>query len=163
MEAILETAAEKKDIAPRRDVYCFLCTGNTCRSPMAEALFNYKYADASRVACSAGLMLGGDPISPLAAEALEKVGIPSSGEHDYRKHCSRIITEEIVENSLRVICMSAEHAMQLMCAFPMHAGRIAVMPYDIPDPYGGTAEDYEKCLAAIEEGLDMIFAPQSHE
>lgn len=163
MEAILETAPEKTETPQPRDVYCFLCTGNTCRSPMAEALFNYKYADQSRAACSAGMMLGGDPISPLAAAALEKAGVPSSGNHDYKNHRSRIITEEIIENSQRVICMSAEHAMQLMCAFPMYAGRVAVMPYDIPDPYGGTAEDYEKCLAAISEGLEMIFSGDHHE
>jgi protein-tyrosine phosphatase len=163
VEAVLEASPEKTDTAKKRDVYCFVCTGNTCRSPMAEALFNYKYADDTRVARSAGLMIGGDPISPLAAAALEKAGISSEGEHDYKNHRSQIISDEIIENSARVICMSAEHAMQLMCAFPMYAGRIAVMPYDIPDPYGGTAEDYDNCLAAISEGLEMIFAGEADE
>ena len=150
---------------------CFVCTGNTCRSPMAEAVFNHifrvpeicsacdpgKLLARSVRAESAGLFALGDPIAENAVKALEAAGIPSRPDNDYRGHISRSINAEIMEECDAVIGLSGSHAMQLMSFFPQYASKITSMPRSIPDPFGGDLEDYRACLAAITEGIREMF------
>ena len=95
----------------RPTLVCFVCTGNTCRSPMAEATVNHLFrvppvctaCDMQRVlsmpsvrATSAGLYGAGDPIAKNAVRALEAADIPSTPDNDYKNHISRPINPEIM-------------------------------------------------------------------
>lgn len=158
---------------------CFVCTGNTCRSPMAEALFNdmartppiCSMSDLERLlgqrpmrATSAGLYATGAPIAQNAVSALEKRGIRSSADNDYRGHRSRALTTEIMEGCDLIVGMTGAHAMSLMAAYPEFASKITSMPVDIPDPYGMDGAAYDACLAAIEKGLlTMFFGEDSND
>ena len=75
---------EIKDIRTKDiRIYCFVCTGNTCRSPMAEALLNHVGAAHGFFACSRGIAAqSGAPISENACLALEAAGIASEGRND---------------------------------------------------------------------------------
>ena len=153
---------------------CFVCTGNTCRSPMAAAVAN-SMANEMRLALpeslresvapaveaiSAGLgAIEGDPISPLAVRALEEAGGTPVPDHDYRTHTAHRLPPEIAEQCDMIIGLSGSHVMGLLMQFPGLAGRIAGMPAEIPDPYGGDLDTYRKCLAEITAGVKALLFP----
>ena len=129
---------------------CFVCTGNTCRSPMAEAYYNHAKGNGRRVAVSAGVAPHpGDPISPLAAAALAAAGIESCEENDYLSHVAREIDDGIFECCDRVVAMTSQIAFVLMLNFPLYASQITTLGEDVRDPYGGDAAQYEATLDQI--------------
>lgn len=145
-EKIKESPAEKRTIL-------FVCTGNTCRSPMCVALFNALYAGKSLRAESCGLAADGSPISPNAVAALIRRGIKSEGDNDYLSHISRPVTEELMEKAALVVGMTGRHAMELMFRYPAFASKITALSRDISDPYGGDVAVYERCLREMEDVL----------
>lgn len=167
-----ELLKEKRDGAaaepPRRIL--FVCTGNTCRSPMAAALLNHMAraregcsvgtdtAGAALVATSAGLYAReGDPITPAAADALAEAGVPSTAQNDYRAHRARLVNAEMIAQADEVVAISANHAMELMLRFPEYAARIGTLPLDIPDPFGGDAKTYQGCLDMLSYAIGLKF------
>lgn len=138
------------------ELILFVCTGNTCRSPMAAALFNHLYGE-DKIAVSAGLAADGGLISTNAVYALRQREIPSTEKNDYENHRSRTVTAEMMKAAERVIGISARHAVALIAAFPEYAEKIEAMPSDISDPFGGSKEDYVQCLKNIEEAEKILF------
>jgi len=166
LEAKTETELEQ----PLR--VCFVCSGNTCRSPMAAAVANHlarasvpslpeelrSLAQPPLVAFSAGLYANeGDPISPHAADALEAAGIPSLPPNSYRDHRSHTLTNQEAEQYDLLVGLTRRHAMMLLLHFPALASRITFLPLDIADPYGGDAEQYRKCLEEITRAVRIRF------
>ena len=139
--------------------YLFVCSGNTCRSPMAAALFNYLFGKDGRRATSAGLVATGAGISSGAEKALRDRGVPNTENNDYIHHISHNVTREDIENARLVVAATGFHATQLIMRFPEYATKISVFPEDIPDPYGGTDEEYAGCLKKIEDMLTSVFPP----
>lgn len=176
-----ETLCEAKPVPVRADRdetktrrVCFVCTGNTCRSPMAEAVANalshYRLEGLPEAvrdcatlpveAFSAGLYAcEGDPIAQNAVLALEQAGIETVAEHDYHKHTAHLLNEETAEQFDLLIGMSGSHTMEMMMRFPHLAQKITCMPKPISDPYGGDLERYAACLAEITDGVqELLFA-----
>ncbi|MBQ6263521.1 MAG: hypothetical protein IJK58_08425 [Clostridia bacterium] len=143
--------------------YLFVCSGNTCRSPMAAALFNYLFGKDGRRAISAGLVATGAGISAGAEKALRDRGVPNTEDNDYIHHVSHNVTREDIESARLVIAVTGFHATQLILRFPEHATKISVLPEDVPDPYGGTDEEYAECLKTIEKMLTSVFPPVKEE
>ena len=132
---------------------CFVCTGNTCRSPMAAAVYNHLHRGEPTHAVSRGVAAHpGHPIHPYAVEALRKAGVPSTPGNDYEHHLSALMDEETAKWADELICLSSSHAMTLCCAYPAHAEKIRVLG-ELADPWGGTQEDYDRALAEIREAL----------
>lgn len=132
---------------PRRVL--FVCTGNTCRSPMAAALLNHLASGkgGEMVADSAGLYAReGDLITAPAAEALAEAGIAPTAQNDYRAHRARLVSAELVKEADEVIAITGGHAMELLMRFPEYAAKIGTLGVDIPDPFGGDGEVYRRCL-----------------
>jgi len=137
---------------------CFVCTGNTCRSPMAEAVLKHLGKGAYRV-CSAGISaFAGDVITPNAVVALKNAGIPCTCENDYENHTASLIDELTVKQCDKIVAISGSHMMALICAFPQYAEKITVMPEDIPDPFMRGQETYDLCLEKITDCVRRMFA-----
>lgn len=132
----------------------FVCTGNTCRSPMAEAALKaeLKKRKISWYSVqSAGLHAReGSPISEGSAFVLKEAKIPVSA-----KFKSRQLTEKMVAEAYAVVCMTEEQR-NLLAEFPNVTSMYELCGREIPDPYGGDAEVYRSTLRVIRANLDKI-------
>ena len=125
-----------------------VCTGNTCRSPMAAAVLNrileQQGFSGKYIAASAGVAaFDGQPATPNAVEAAGEEGLDLSG------HKARRITLEAIDEAERIFVMSEEHKRLLASALPDSAGKITVM--QVHDPYGADLETYRLCLRQVRD------------
>jgi len=143
----------------------FVCTGNLCRSPMAEGLLQARLAaDAARAdwqVGSAGVWANeGHPASAYAVDEMARRGI------DLHAHRSRGVTRELMAQADLVLVMTHSHAEMLNATFPEYASKVYLLSemigekYDISDPYGGARAEYEATAQGlarlIEEGYARI-------
>ncbi len=154
---------EKAETVCTKKKLVFVCTGNTCRSPMAAALYNHLFAEGEYLASSAGLYADGSPISEKAVSALMERGVLPTPSNDYRCHVSRPLDEKLISEADLVVAITGSHAMEIIFRYPANASKVAVMSEDVPDPYGGDAEVYRACLKKIEDILTASFAPGASE
>ena len=151
-----------KDLDTKKTIL-FVCTGNTCRSPMAAALFNHLFKDSPYLASSAGLYADGSPISENALAALMEKGVLPTQNNDYRNHISRQLDEKLVNEAGMIVGITGSHAMEIIFRYPASASKVAVMPEDVPDPYGGGIDVYRECLNKMEELLKVSFRENTSE
>lgn len=130
----------------------FVCSGNTCRSPMAAAVLNAhaKKENIEAAAFSAGLYTqDGLPYAEHSAEALREVGIELSGS-------SHQLTDEMFDQCDLVFGLTYSLTTALVAAFPAHSDKIYRFPLEVPDPFGGDMVLYRRSLLKITEGVDKI-------
>ncbi len=145
---------------PKRIV--FVCTGNVCRSPMAEYLLrHYLRGSADYTVSSAGLhAVPGLMASPAAIEVLREKGI------DLTPHRSRLLTQELADGAELIAAMTDGHIREIRMWFPAAGGkarllagfgRKAAAGRDIADPIGCSAAVYREIRDEIDAALlDMI-------
>lgn len=139
----------------------FVCTGNTCRSPMGEAIFR-KYL-AEKLGCgldevekkgykvaSAGTMgLSGLPVSPESVAACAERGL------DIRSYKSSALSEELVGQMDIIYTMSRAHLEAIKTVCPEAADKCELLAEqgDIADPIGGSQSEYNRCADMIEKAV----------
>ncbi|MFQ5654754.1 MAG: L-threonylcarbamoyladenylate synthase [Planctomycetota bacterium] len=141
-----------------------VCTGNSCRSPMAEALLRRllaahlgvsveELAQKGYQVTSAGIAaFGGGNASRNAIEVMKERGIDLSG------HRSRAVTRELTEDADLIIAMGPSHRWQLIQWHPEIVTKVHLIREEgIPDPIGGDIDAYEGCAADIEEALSRTW------
>jgi len=130
-------------------VVLFLCTGNTCRSPMAAALFSIASKDQSLDIRSAGTAAWlNTPATSNAVAAAAALGA------DCVSHASQLATPELLAEADLVVCLAASHAIQAAQFVP--AAKLRVLGGGVDDPFGGNLEVYQSCAAQINAALPAL-------
>lgn len=153
----------------------FVCTGNTCRSPMAEELaddaagrsrtvdFNFK--SAGTFACE------GEPATPEAIEVMDEVGL------NIERHRAQQFGKELAEWADVILCMEANHIEAMEAMAPdeeskMHTllgfavgvdGYPGETGYDVKDPYNEDIEDYRVARDQIAEAVEKALGRLERE
>ncbi|WP_226527949.1 low molecular weight protein arginine phosphatase [Metabacillus niabensis] len=139
----------------------FVCTGNTCRSPMAEALLKHgKSSDHIQVKSAGVFAVDGYQASPNAVEALREKGISSN-------HQSSGLTAELADWATIILTMTNQHKQSVIDYYP-HVGRKTYtlteyvsdpeegVTQDITDPFGGPLPMYRKTLTDLEKLIEKL-------
>src|SRR5678815_456711 len=137
----------------------FVCTGNICRSPMAEGLFRHIVKGRSdfRVLSAGVGAVDGLPPSEFAVRALKELGI------DIAKQRSRMLTADVVNQADYIFGMTHSHVDAITLLYPHAAEKTFLLrefdetldsfENDVPDPIGGSLETYLNCRDQIEQGI----------
>src|SRR3984885_10265591 len=140
----------------------FVCTGNICRSPMAEGIFRHIMKgrrDIQVVSAGIGAMEGQAP-SPYAVQAVRELGI------DISRQRSRQLTPELVQEADYIFGMTHSHVDTIFLLYPQAAEKtfllrefddtLDIFEKDISDPIGGSYEIYMNCRDQIEQGIATL-------
>ncbi len=149
----IEAAAMSEFAKP---MIALVCTGNTCRSPMAEAILKDLLAKAgggleSIVVLSAGVAAAdGAMASVQAIEVMDERGI------DISDHSSRPLSDAIMQRADLVLTMTRGHRASILTAWPDRAHQVRTLRRDggdIADPVGSSVEIYKHCAEQLEREL----------
>ena len=138
----------------KRKKILFVCTGNTCRSPMAEMLLRSKIKSRKIkwwdvLSCGVHAQKGA-PINSNARAALEERGVAIKDNF-----AARQLTQNLIENSVLVVTMTEAHRQMLEdCGNVVCISKFCNR--EVPDPYGADLDTYRLTLQIISEACDNI-------
>lgn len=146
-----------------KKVITVVCTGNICRSPMAERLLQHALAAETSLLAevqvlSAGVSaFPGDPASRNAVKAMKKVGL------DLSDHRSRPLSGQLLEISDLILTMTSSHVDIIRCHNPDLSSQVFRFrewvsdgSLEVPDPYGGSLHSYLETRDSLAEAIPSI-------
>ena len=139
----------------------FVCTGNICRSPMAQYLFKKMLSDAGRndvTVASAGISPAQLAVPEVAREALRAENVMDV------RHESKELSKALLEEADLVFAMENHHVESIRARFPMFAGKVHLLNRyagvkgrsGIRDPFGRPLASYVSTLKEIKDALARV-------
>ncbi|MGC7871739.1 low molecular weight protein arginine phosphatase [Desulfosporosinus sp. SYSU MS00001] len=134
----------------------FICTGNTCRSPMAERLARQLFGKEVQVTSAGIEAWEGEKASLQALEVLKEKNL------DLSDHRARRISTELMSEADWIIPMTQAQEERLKYRFPEFASKIRCLGgwgergRDIRDPWMGSVDEYRQTASEIEELLHYL-------
>jgi protein-tyrosine-phosphatase len=131
----------------------FVCTGNTCRSPMAQGLMNQLshkkgldiQATSAGIAASEGMMISGNALDALGEEGI-----------DMSYHRARQLTANDISNANIIFCMTDAHTATVAAIYPQAMDKLYTLGRGISDPFGGDLDMYRMCRDNIKAELANV-------
>lgn len=130
----------------------FICTGNTCRSPMAEAIARKKYPHITFSSCGIGAFPG-DSATRESIEAMKEYGI------DLTSHRARAFSAYMLDEYDIFAVMTSRHYEVLSELVPKD--KLVILGEGISDPYGQSQQQYNICAREISQAVDALMARYS--
>lgn len=128
----------------------FVCTGNTCRSPMAEAIMKHKKQD-WKVQSAGIYAAAGSRAAVHAVQVLVESGIAID-------HASKAMSADVANWADVIFTMTVNHKQAVLSSFAAAAGKVWTLKEfvhgrqgDVADPYGGSMEDYRRTYEELDE------------
>ena len=146
----------------KKHLVLILCTGNTCRSPMAECLLSasskeYPILDKFTFQSAGVFAQDNQPASNNSQKAIKSKLL------SLENHRSQQLTQELIDQAYMILGMTSSHIQQLGFQYKRLPEKIFPFRYwlesseiDIPDPFGGNLNEYQNCLESIEECIPSI-------
>jgi protein-tyrosine phosphatase len=140
----------------------FVCTGNTCRSPMAEAICKKRLAD--RLGCAVEdlprrgfvIVSAGLAALPEAPAATEAVEVARALGADLSGHLSRVLDPDLAEQADVLLGMTEAHVQAMRDYFGVPARLLSPSGEDVADPIGQPLEVYEACARQLAQCIDAL-------
>jgi protein-tyrosine-phosphatase len=143
----------------------FVCTGNTCRSPMAEGLFRKAVSGRGdfQIASAGVSAYPGDRISTETEKILKARGA------EIPQFRSQPVTAELLEQASHVFAMTEGHLRSLMAQFPEYEDKFYLtcefvdlpgqgVGADVPDPFGMGRKAYEETAKVLDLAIPSLIA-----
>jgi len=127
----------------------FVCTGNTCRSPMAATIYRSLETNSDIKVISRGLVvLFSEPSNPKAEVVLKSHNLELGG------HISKPLKQSDIDENTLILTMTEKQKMSIMELFEYTDNVYTIKEFvgetgDVTDPYGGTLLDYEECYVEL--------------
>lgn len=133
----------------------FVCTGNTCRSPMAAAILKNKNIEHLQIKSAGVFAMDGAPMSANAQAVLSEM------EMDFT-HSSKLFSQEDVEWADVILTMTAAHKQMILQMYPEASTKTFTLTEfieqpqlgDVVDPFGGTILDYKNTFNQLNQYID---------